>query len=249
MKKVTFLFFCFLMIICAQSCQDHFKVESPVGRSYQQDVAVLNEFVDINKTTHEYFINPNKRNSALSYITNADAEELNSVNSANLNLFKQSLKQVSSEAGQMAASHGADYVVMITNDDIYISKTKSNSPLDLKSNYSSTRDYQPTMASVQVIGERALYSVYTNNVETSIELSPASYQNAGWSFWVTCRIGDYSNKETVRVLFCGVGFHTNLCFEWLINGSYDQRAAWDFEVKSSSNNDSPAIATLNFSHQ
>lgn len=79
------------------------SVPTPASRNYQQDAAVLNEFVDINKTTHEYYINSNKRNSVLSYITNVDVEELNSINSLNLSIFKESINQVNSRCGQLAA--------------------------------------------------------------------------------------------------------------------------------------------------
>lgn len=248
MKKVAISFLSFLVIICVQSCQDHLEVETPVTRSYQQDVEILNEFVDINKTTHQYFINPNKRHSALSYITNADVEELNAVNPANLDLFEKSLRQVNSLAGQSLSSHDADYIVMIANGDIYISRTKSNSPVELKRNTSSNSNYQSILASVRVADEREQYSVYGNEIETSIELNPQFYQNAGWSFGVTCEVGDRNNRETVRVLFCGVGFSTNLRFEWSLNESAEQNTTWDFGVTGGLTNHSPTIGRINFLH-
>ena len=102
MKSVLFSVI-ILLSLSFQSCRDNFSVPTPASRNYQQDAAVLNEFVDINKTTHEYYINSNKRNSVLSYITNADVEELNSVNSLNLSIFKESLNQINSCSGQLAA--------------------------------------------------------------------------------------------------------------------------------------------------
>ena len=115
MKSVLFSVI-ILLSLSFQSCRDNFSVPTPASRNYQQDAAVLNEFVDINKTTHEYYINSNKRNSVLSYITNADVEELNSVNSLNLSIFKESLNQINSCSGQLAASHGVDYIFRITEN-------------------------------------------------------------------------------------------------------------------------------------
>ena len=131
MKSILFLAIV-LLSLSFQSCKDNLSVPTPASRNYQQDAAVLNEFVDINKTTHEYYINSNKRNSVLSYITNADVEDLNSVNSLNLSIFKESINQVNCWSGQLAASHGVDYIVMITENEIYISQIKDDSPIELK---------------------------------------------------------------------------------------------------------------------
>lgn len=48
-------------------------------------------------------------------------------------------------------------------------------------------------------------------------------------------------KENVGVLFCGVGYHINPCFEWFVNDNVD----WDFEVVSL-NEEIPYIADLRF---
>lgn len=57
-------FYYLLVILFAlsfQSCRNNLNMPVPASRNYQQDAAVLNDFVDINKTTHEYYINPNKK--------------------------------------------------------------------------------------------------------------------------------------------------------------------------------------------
>ena len=105
----TLTFILALFVGVLTSCSNNDEVaEITVTRDYQTDSKVLAKFVDINKTTHEYYINSNKRNSVLSYITNVDVEELNSVNSLNLSIFKESINQVNSRCGQLAASHGVD---------------------------------------------------------------------------------------------------------------------------------------------
>ena len=61
MKRIHILLMA-LVALSIQGCQDDFDVPSEqASRSYEQDAEVLNRFVDINKTTHEYYINPNKR--------------------------------------------------------------------------------------------------------------------------------------------------------------------------------------------
>lgn len=97
--KQVFALTLILFTLFFQSCRNDFDVPTPASRNYEQDVAVLNEFVDINKTTHEYYVNSNKRNSALSYISNADVDELNSVNSLNLGTFNESLTRINRISG------------------------------------------------------------------------------------------------------------------------------------------------------
>ena len=240
MKSILFLAIV-LLSLSFQSCKDNLSVPTPASRNYQQDAAVLNEFVDINKTTHEYYINSNKRNSVLSYITNVDVEELNSVNSLNLSIFKESINQVNSRCGQLAASHGVDYIVMITENEIYISQIKDDSPIELKKKQFDNGRYS-SVASLNVTDYKESYYINKSNyIETSIELNPQSYKNAGWAFYVTCHIRNIDNKETARVLFCGIGYNINPCFEWSVTqGDY---AEWNFETTSLN---APCIANFKF---
>ena len=241
MKSILFLAIV-LLSLSFQSCKDNLSVPTPASRNYQQDAAVLNEFVDINKTTHEYYINSNKRNSVLSYITNVDVEELNSVNSLNLSIFKESINQVNSRCGQLAASHGVDYIVMITENEIYISQIKDDSPIELKKKQFDNGRYSSTVASLNVTDYKESYYINKSNyIETSVELNPQSYKNAGWAFYVTCHIRNIDNKETARVIFCGIGYNINPCFEWSVTqGDY---AEWNFETTSLN---APCIANFKF---
>ena len=54
MKRIHILLMA-LVALSIQGCQDDFDVPSEqASRSYEQDAELLNRFVDINKTTHEY---------------------------------------------------------------------------------------------------------------------------------------------------------------------------------------------------
>lgn len=61
------------------------------------------------------------------------AEELAVVNSLNLDVFQQSVDRVSKQSGQFSSNHGVDYVVMMTSNEVYVSRTKSDSPIVLES--------------------------------------------------------------------------------------------------------------------
>lgn len=141
MKQIFTLTFV-LFTLFFQSCRDNLNVPTPASRNYEQDVAVLNDFVDINKTTHEYYVNSNKHTSVLSYIKNSAVEELNSVNLLNLEIFNKSLSRINQISEQLISSCAVDYIVMITEDEIYVNRINEDSPVELRQklggNYSST---------------------------------------------------------------------------------------------------------------
>lgn len=87
LTKLGFLLF--LVLLCG--CSDNFVIDTPAeaGNSYESDVHVLNKFVDISEPGQKYYINPNKKSTVLSYITNSDLEELNAVNSLSASRYEK----------------------------------------------------------------------------------------------------------------------------------------------------------------
>lgn len=101
----------------------------PASRNYLQDADVINQFVDFNSNTYEFYINPDKRSTLLSYITRADVEELNKVNPLNLDKFKQRIAHINQLAGSMASSGGVDYIVMMTESETYVKRMNGSSSI------------------------------------------------------------------------------------------------------------------------
>ena len=184
----------------------------------------------------------------MSYITNDGAEELAVVNSLNLDVFQQSVDRVSKQSGQFSSNHGVDYVVMMTSNEVYVSRTKSDSPIVLESmnENEATRSYYPRTASLKVTDSEKEYTVYgSGDIETSIELFPQAYKNAGWAFLVSCEMKENGNRQMVNVLFCGVGYRMIAPrFAWHADQSDTE---WNFEVASSCDS-TTTIARLNISH-
>ena len=239
MKQIFTLTFV-LFTLLFQSCRDNLNVPTPASRNYEQDVAVLNDFVDINKTTHEYYVNSNKHTSVLSYIKNSAVEELNSVNLLNFEIFNKSLSRINQISEQLISSCAVDYIVMITEDEIYVNRINEDSPVELRQKLGG--NYSSTVSSLNVTSYKEQYYVSDcNYIETSVELNPQAYKNAGWAFLETCELNGKGEKENGGVLCCGVGYHINPCFEWFVNDNVD----WDFEVVSL-NEEIPYIADLRF---
>ena len=131
LTKLGFLLF--LVLLCG--CSDNFVIDTPAeaGNSYESDVHVLNKFVDISEPGQKYYINPNKKSTVLSYITNSDLEELNAVNSLSASRYEKSLFRLNEKISQAISSHTVDYVVMCTSSQIFVDRINDDSPIELKS--------------------------------------------------------------------------------------------------------------------
>ena len=131
LTKLGFLLF--LVLLCG--CSDNFVIDTPAeaGNSYESDVHVLNKFVDISELGQKYYINPNKKSTVLSYITNSDLEELNAVNSLSASRYEKSLFRLNEKISQAISSHTVDYVVMCTSSQIFVDRINDDSPIELKS--------------------------------------------------------------------------------------------------------------------
>ena len=131
LTKLGFLLF--LVLLCG--CSDSFVIDTPAeaGNSYEYDVHVLNKFVDISEPVQKYYINPNKKSTVLSYITNSDLEELNAVNSLSASRYEKSLFRLNEKISQAISSHTVDYVVMCTSSQIFVDRINDDSPIELKS--------------------------------------------------------------------------------------------------------------------
>lgn len=244
MKRLT-IALTVLLAVFFQSCQDKVYLENPATRTYQQDAVVLNEFVDINKTTHQFYINPNKRSSVLEYINNNN-EDLYSVNSLNASLFKESIEQINAMAGNAASYHSVDYIVMLTSTQGYISMINRKSPIIIKQLSANNQYHKLTEAYIHVNEDTAPYNFYGNSKEMMIELNSQAYKNAGWSFHIICETGSGSSKKIAKILFCGVGHHYNPSFSWQINDTENRNTEWKFTIIKGMGSVNSTIANISF---
>ena len=103
MKKVYPWVVMLLTCIAITSCTDNdLPTDSTSVRDYQTDAQVLAKFVDVNKTLGEYYINENKKNSPMAYVTNKDWEELQLVSPANRARYENELKNLNAQLAIVA---------------------------------------------------------------------------------------------------------------------------------------------------
>lgn len=175
LTKLGFLLF--LVLLCG--CSDSFVIDTPAeaSNSYESDVHVLNKFVDISEPGQKYYINPNKKSTVLSYITNSDLEELNAVNSLSASRYEKSLFRLNEKISQAISSHTVDYVVMCTSSQIFVDRINDDSPIELKSAGFTTLSDNLVVSLLDISSEEmSSREIYSGNlVQTGLELNPSLY--------------------------------------------------------------------------
>lgn len=246
LTKLGFLLF--LVLLCG--CSDSFVIDTPAeaGNSYESDVHVLNKFVDISEPGQKYYINPNKKSTVLSYITNSDLEELNAVNSLSASRYEKSLFRLNEKISQAISSHTVDYVVMCTSSQIFVDRINDDSPIELKSAGFTTLSDNLVVSLLDISSEEmSSREIYSGNlVQTGLELNPSLYARDHWIFRIRCEVGESTDRKTAWVLFCGVGYFSAASFNWLALDSYDNRVSWNFTGESMLDETMPSIAQMVF---
>lgn len=95
MKKTLFPIM-FGVLSLLTSCIDDntvFNEPSPI-RAYETDAEILSQFVDVDNSTGEFFINPDKKITASDYIINHSREDLMMVSSINRDKFTHEMEAV-----------------------------------------------------------------------------------------------------------------------------------------------------------
>ena len=201
LTKLGFLLF--LVLLCG--CSDSFVIDTPAeaGNSYESDVHVLNKFVDISEPVQKYYINPNKKSTVLSYITNSDLEELNAVNSLSASRYEKSLFRLNEKISQAISSHTVDYVVMCTSSQIFVDRINDDSPIELKSAGFTTLSDNLVVSLLDISSEEmSSREIYSGNlVQTGLELNPSLYARDHWIFRIRCEVGEPTDRKTAWVLF------------------------------------------------
>ena len=141
MKKVYSWVVMLLTCIAITSCTDNdLPTDSTSVRDYQTDAQVLAKFVDVNKTLGEYYINENKKNSPMAYVTNKDWEELQLVSPANRARYENELKNLNAQLAIVAQRSDVDQIIYATYGETWIREIKSDSPITLtRNNQAATR--------------------------------------------------------------------------------------------------------------
>lgn len=209
MKRIYVLMWSLLALAVA-SCTDNGLEHLAVAeRSYEADASLLSRFVDIDRVAGQYVINPDKKLSPLSYVTNRDYEELQSVSPANYQRFADQLAQLN----RQLAGTEADYVLFSTYDGVYLKPSGRNVFIRLQavehngftravSPYAPLRFYPGQETQAGSVPQGRVLSDFLPNLSSEV--------GSGCCVQLVCRTLDSTPEQTVRVLLSGFGLERTL---------------------------------------
>lgn len=242
MKKILNLAFLLLACFVISSCSDdEMATQTPVTRDYKTDAQILSKFVDINKTLGEYYINENKKNSPMAYVTNKDWEELQLVNSVNRARYENDLKALNSQLEAVAKRSDVSQIVYSVYGETWTRNINDNdAPLKVeKNNTSDTRSTRSTYAHLELQYDPTGYPQYASfntgrQVRSEIDINLFGYKY--FFIEIVCKIDASKNPNNVggnnpkSIVLSGSTSMEHYSFTWTANSS-DTSIYWEFEAK------------------
>lgn len=241
MKKILNLAFLFLACFVISSCSDdEMATQAPITRDYQTDAQILSKFVDVNKTLGEYYINENKKNSPMAYVTNKDWEELQLVNPVNKAKFENDLKALNSQLEIAAKRPEVSQIVYNTYGETWIRTLQKDAPIMIeKSPLNETEaTTRSTWATLQLqynaLNEANFYA--GNQIKSKISINMFGYKY--YYFEIDCKIDASKTPEgwypsgggdnSQAIVMTGSASMETYNFTWKANSS-DNDIFWKFK--------------------
>lgn len=239
MKKLFFLLTALLSIgSVVTSCSNDNASDSnqPATRSYVQDAELLMKFVDVDKAEGLYYINDNKKITALSYITDKDWQELQKVDPANRTIYENELMQLNAQLENVAKNGAVSQIVYSTYGETWVRNIGEDFPFTVE-----TKDYTPNVTTKAQYGawvldpDMTVYMSFNGNANIRSDIRMNLFGSMYYFFEIICQIkatktGSYPGEggnNPKSVVFSGVSSFENYSFLWkTVSGlpSY-----WDFQ--------------------
>lgn len=102
----------FTMISGLSSCSGERRIEqqSDLNRDYERDARLMSQFVDVDRSSGQLYINDEKRLNPSDYVVNQSREELGRVSSLNRDRFMREMGAVNDLLKSLIDGGGVDYV-------------------------------------------------------------------------------------------------------------------------------------------
>ena len=241
MKKLTYWVFMLFDCIAITSCtDDDMPTDKASVRDYQTDAEVLAKFVDVNKTLGEYYINENKKNSPMAYVTNKDWEELMLVSPVNRTKFENELKAVNSAIELAAKRNDVTQIVYNTYNETWVRTIDHNAEVLLKECIpgETTRAASRSFARMQLQYGALNEATFHAGRQIKSKISIDMFGSKAYSFEILCQIdasktpnGSYpagGGNNPKSIVMTGVGSMETYDFTWNANSS-DAEIFWKFK--------------------
>lgn len=241
-----------LTCIAITSCSDKKSLPISGVRDYQTDAQVLNRFVDINKTLGEYYINENKKNSPLSYLTNRDWQELQNVTPANKIKFENDLKRLNELLVNVAQRSDVSQIVYSTYNETWIRNLQNDAPFMIEKGNTTETRVTRSIASMQLYYGGKAYASFNagQRIQSTININLFGYKY--YFIEVLCKINASKEQSGAggnnpkSIVLSGSTSMESYTFYWNANTS-DSSTYWDFEGKQNAPQDMNNLITVDFS--
>ncbi|MEG0692636.1 MAG: hypothetical protein RR444_06100 [Oscillospiraceae bacterium] len=238
MKKLFSWTVLLLTCIAITSCSDDNEFAAASVRDYQTDAQVLTRFVDVNRTLGKYYINDNKKNSPLSYISNKDWQELQMVNPVNRARFEEDLKVLNSQLEIVAQRPDVTQIVFNTYGATYIKELAHNAPFTITRSAPEeiTRGVRSTYARLNLLynSEQRASFYAGNQIRTRIDINLFGYTY--YFFEIICNIdasktGSGAGGDNPKtIVMSGTTSMESWEYTWKENTG-SSNVYWDFKGK------------------
>ena len=233
------------------SCSKDATISANQARDYETDVLTLAKFVDINKSAGEYYLNENKKNTPMSYITDKDIRELELVAPAHRIRFEKELNALNNQLAIAAQREDVGQIVYTTYSETWVRNLKENPLLTITEDHTQrTKAARANYATMSLwangFSERTIFDA-GKEIYSNMLLTMSQYQY--YFFEVKCATDDVKKQNlsggTVSggddtVILSGMGQGENFLFKWTVNTKNDN-VTWDFTGQIHTPNNDPTM--------
>lgn len=187
--------------LSAGGCSRQQREAVPTVRDYQTDARIMAQFVEVNISTGLYYINPDKKLSAVDHVFSYSQEELMEVSPANRRIFLDEMDEANKLLTVMRQSAGIDGIFYSTYTSGYVESGKGSRGTDARCQ-TQAPSRRSHIASLDISGERTQVSPMFRAQERMI----VSVSSAGESMFYVALLDfvDEADKTEASMVVSGV---------------------------------------------
>lgn len=233
----------FSLGMCVTSCSDDdvASSEAPAMRDYQTDVQILSKFVDVNKSVGEYFLNENKKNSPMAYVSDTDWQALQEVSPTNRTRFENELKELNSQLAVAAQNPEVSQIVYSTYGETWVREIDHNTPVVLSvSENTNSVATRSTYQRLQLLYGQEQWASFKAGKTIKSDININMYGSAYYFFEIICDTnaekspsGDYpagGGNDPKKIVMSGTGSVEYYTFTWTCKDG-SSNVSWEFRGK------------------
>ncbi len=183
------------------ACSTQQRETVPAEHDYRVDAEVMAQFVDVDRSTGLYFINPDKKFNAVDYVFAYSQEELMSVSPGNRSRFLKEMEEVNKVLSVMRKSAGVSALLYTTMTSNYarLGGGDSDIKVEKQAKAPSRRSH---IVSLDIVGDRGVDS----SAFRALDGMTLSVSSAGSSMFYLSMVNlvDGDDRDAASMVISGV---------------------------------------------